>query len=315
VKPSRSFAVLLVAGLALIPSITTRAQAPKPLSMPGYPAVGAPATVTVLAPGAAPRMPLRYKVAADHKSVMDMTMGIGMNMNIGGQAVPMDMPPILMSATIDVTGVAPNGDITFNLAFTKMGVGPGADPNIAAAMEAAGSSITALKGTATVSSRGVTKSAKLDFSKVDPAMQQALGQMTQSIENVSMPLPEEGVGVGARWEVRQTLNAAGITMFQKAEYELTAMDAASVSVKIKIDQTSPPQPMVNPSLPPGVDATVDKMSGSGTGTMTIRFDSLVPTSTIETLSSMVMGMNMGGQVQSMTTDTRMKMTVTPGVRK
>jgi len=123
------------------------------------------------------------------------------------------------------------------------------------------------------------------------------------------------VGVGARWEVRQTLNAAGITMFQKAEYELTAMDAASVSVKIRIDQTSPPQPMVNPSLPPGVDATVDKMSGSGTGTMTIRFDSLVPTSTIETLSSMVMGMNMGGQVQSMTTDTRMKMTVTPGVRK
>jgi len=315
VKPSRSFAVLLVAGLALIPSITTRAQAPKPLSMPGYPAVGAPSTVTVLAPGAAPRSPLRYKIAADHKSVMDMTMGIGMNMNVGGQAMPMDMPPILMSATIDVTSVAANGDVTFNLAFTKMGVGPGADPNIAAAMEAAGASITALKGSATVSSRGVTKSAKLDFSKVDPTMQQALGQMTSSVENISMPLPEEAVGMGARWEVRQTVSGNGLTMFQRAEYEVTAMDASSVTVKVKLDQQAPAQPFSNPSLPPGIDATVDKMTGSGTGTMTIRFDSLVPTSTLETLSSMVMGMNMGGQVQSMSTDTRMKMTIAPGVRK
>ena len=182
-------------------------------------------------------------------------------------------------------------------------------------MEAAGASITSLKGTAIVSSRGVTKSAKLDFSKVDPGMQQTLGQMTSSVENISMPLPEEAVGVGARWEVRQTLNSGGITMFQKAEYELTSMDASAVSVKVKIDQQAPPQPFANPGLPPGVDATIDKMSGSGTGTMTIRFDSLVPTSTVETLSSMVMGMNMGGQVQSMSTDTRMKMTIAPGVRK
>jgi hypothetical protein len=314
-KLSRTLAFLLVAALILVPTVTIRAQAQKPLSMPGYPAVGAPAIVTTLAPGAAPRTPIRYKVAANYKDVMEMTMGIGMTMNVGGMAMPVDMPPMTLSATIDVTGVAPNGDITFNLAFTKMGVAPGADPNIAAAMQAAGASITGLKGSATVSSRGVTKSAKLDFSKVDPSMQQALGQMTSSVENLSMPFPEEALGIGGRWEVRQTLSSGGITMFQKAEYEITAMDATSVSVKVKVDQQAPPQPFSNPSMPPGVDATIDKMSGSGTGTMTIRLDALVPTSTIETLSSMVMGMNMGGQVQSMTSDTRMKMSIAPGVRK
>ena len=46
------------------------------------------------------------------------------------------------------------------------------------------------------------------------------------------------------------------------------------------------------------------MSGTGTGTITIRLDSLVPTSTIEMKSSMVMNMNVAGQTQSMATDTR-----------
>src|SRR6185503_12571335 len=160
--------------------------------------VGTPATVTVLAPGAAPRAPLRYMIAADHKSVMDVTMGIGMNMNMGGTSVPMNLPPIVMSATTDVTGVAPNGDITFNVAFTKMSLGPGADPNITATMEGVAASITALKGTVTMSSRGVTKAVQLDYSKVDPSLQQALAQMTSSIENIAAPLPEEAVGAGAQ---------------------------------------------------------------------------------------------------------------------
>ena len=314
-KPSRIFGALLVAGLVLVPAIGTRAQAQKPLSMPGYPAVGTPASVTLLAPGAEPRRPLRYKIAANHKSLMDMTMTMGMNMNVGGSAMPMDLPPILMSATIDVTGVAANGDITFDLEFTKMGVGPGADPNIASAMETAGASIKGLKGTATTTNRGVTKSVKLDLSKLDAGMQQMMGQMTSSVENVSAPFPEEAVGVGARWETRQALANGGVTMFQKAEYELTAVDATSVSMKIKIDQVAPAQAFSNPAMPAGVDTSLDKMSGTGTGTMTIRFDSLVPTSTVDTLSSMAMTMSMGGQVQSMTSDTRLKMSVAPGVRK
>jgi hypothetical protein len=309
-KLSRTFAFLLVAGLILAPAIAMRAQQ-KPLTMAGYPALGAPPTVTLLAPGAAPRAPLRYKIAAGQKSVMDMTMGVGIAMNVGGMAVPMDMPPILMSANIDVTSVATNGDVTFNVAFTKMGVGPGADPNIAAVMESAAATITSLKGTATVSSRGVTKSAKLDFSKVDPSMHQSLAQMTSSVENLSMPFPEEAVGVGGRWEVRQSMNSGGIAMFQKAEYEVTAMDASSATVKVKIDQQAPPQAFSNPMMPAGVDATIEKMSGTGTGTLTIRFDALVPTSSVETMSSMVMTMS----GQSINSDTRMKMTIAPGVRK
>lgn len=309
-KLSRSVLVLLVAALIVLPAIPTRAQQ-KPIALAGYPAVGSPPVVTILAPGAAPRVALRYKIPAGQKSVMEMTMGVGMNMNVGGMAVPMDMPPIIMAANIDVTNVAPNGDVTFDLAFTKVSIGAGADPTVAAAMEAASASITALKGSATVTSRGVTKSVKLDTSKVDPAMQQALGQMTSQFENMSMPLPEEAVGVGARWEVRQALTAGGMTMFQKAEYEVTAVDAGSVSVKVKIEQQAPPQPFNAAMMPPGTDATIEKMSGTGTGTMTIQMNGLVPTSTIETISSMAMAIS----GQSITSDTRLKMSITGRERK
>lgn len=315
-RTSRLRPVLLVVcafiGAAMPGAQTQQTQA---LSMPGFPAAGAPPTVTVLSSGAAPKKQLRYTIPAMQKARMDMTTTISMAMNMGGMAIPMDMPTMKMSIDIGVTNIAANGDITYNMAFTSATVegGAAADPMVASTMQTALAGITSIKGTSTVSSRGVTKSTKLDIG--DPAMQQIIGQMTSSVENLSMPFPEEAVGAGAKWEVRQGNTTGGQTMFVKSTYELVSIDGNAVSLKVVTEQTAPPQPISNPALPAGAEMNLEKVTGSGTGTILIRLDSLVPTSQLESATTMAMTMSMGGQSQPITTDMKMKVSVAPGKDK
>jgi hypothetical protein len=282
------------------------------LTMAGYPAPGAPAAITVVSTGAGTKKALRYVVPAGHKARMDMTMTMGMAMNIGGMAMPMDMPPMKLTADLGVTTVAPDGDITYTVAFTGLTLDEagGGNPAIAAALQSAAAGITSMKATSTISSRGLTRSTKLEVS--DPTMQQLLGQMTSSIENLSNPFPEEPVGPGARWEVRQALTSGGQTSFLKTEYELVSIEGNAVTLKTKSEQTAPAQSVSNPALPAGREKSHEKQSGSGTGTLIIRLDSLVPNAEMNSTISTSMVMSMGGMTQPVASDMKLKIVIAPG---
>jgi hypothetical protein len=309
VKSLRPVLILSVlAALAVAARPFAQGQSP---AMEGYPAVGAPATVTLLAAGAAPRKALRYAIPAGHKANADMTMTMSMAMNVGGLAMPMDFPNMKIGMAVSVTTVAPNGDITYDLGFTGLTVDDtgGANPAIAAALQPMQASITSIKGTATISDRGVTRSTKIN--SADPSLQQLMGQLTSSAENLSSPFPEEAVGVGARWEVRQANTSGGQTTFQKTVYEIVSIDGAAVSVKVATEQTAPPQSISNPALPAGAEMHLDKMAGTGEGTATIRLDALVPTSQMTMNSAMAMTMGLGGQTQSIVADNKVRVTIAP----
>lgn len=302
--------------LAATASPFAQSQAP---SMPGYPGVGAPALVTLASPGAEPRTRLRYRIAADHKSAMLMTMAVGVSVNVAGMSMPaMEMPVMKMTANLTVTGVAPNGDVTYEVAFTGMSAEalPGMDPSMVAMMQAAAAGITQLRATAIVNDRGINRDMKVDLDKItDPSLRMSLGSLSSSIESMSTPLPEEAVGVGARWEVRQVVRANDAHTFQRIECELVSIEGAVVNLRAKIEQNTPPQVINNPMLPAGASMEIEKMTGSGSGTLAIRLDGLVPTSEISSTSSASMIMNMGGQTQNVNTDTRMKINVAPAAVK
>jgi len=300
----------VLAVCALVASTGSSAQTAQ-LKMPGFPAPGAPPAVTVSSTGAAPKKALRYVIPSGQKATMDITVNMGMSMNLAGMAMPMDMPGMKMTADAEVTKVDPNGDITYTLAFTGLTVDatPGTNPAVAAAFQGAAANITSMKGTTTISNRGVTKSAKMDIG--DPTMQQMLGQMTSTIENLSNPFPEEAVGVGAKWEVRQALTSGGQTSFTKTEYEVVALDGDTVTLKMKMEQTAPPQSVSNPALPPGTEVSLEKLVGSGTGTTKINLNSLVPSVEMNSTISTAMVMSMGGASQPVTSDMTLKMIIAP----
>ena len=284
------------------------------VSLPGYPAVGSPSAVTLASPGAEPRTRLRYKPAAGSKESMTMSMTMGINMVMEGMSMPaMDMPIMKMTADIAVSGVAPNGDVTYDVAFTGMTAEPlpGMDPSLAAMAQGTAETIKALKGSVTMTDRGINKSSSINADQVaDPLLKQMLGSLSGSLESMSMPFPEEAVGVGGKWEVRQAIKSGGAQMFQRIQVEVVSVDAQGVTLKTNVEQTIPQQSMSNPALP-GATMNIEKGGGMSAGTTTVRFNSLVPTSESTGSTAMAMAIDMGGQVQKMSVETKLKVSIAP----
>jgi hypothetical protein len=280
----------------------------------GYPAVGAPAIVTLISAGAAPKSALRYAPPAGSKEHMDMTMTMSMSMDMGGTSVPaMTIPSVTFGADCVVTAVSPSGDLTCTVAFTGLTVEAGANPSVAALMQGMNDDLKSIKGSATISNRGVILTTNIDVSRiVNSPLGQTMGSMTEVMNSVSQPLPEEEVGIGARWEVRNTLHTNGITMFQKAEYELVASDGKTLTLKTKVEQTALPQAMSNPAMPAEADVQLEKYTGTGSGTTRVNLNRLIPTSDGTIENTMVMRVNMAGDSRQMAVTASAKVTIAPG---
>jgi hypothetical protein len=297
--------------MSAVAAAAPRAQAPAP-TMAGYPAVGARAIVTLVQPGAAPRTAMRYRVASTYKTSVDIVTTMDMAMNLGGMPMPMSMPATRMTIELAVTEVAANGDITYGLTFTQASLDASDGNPLAAAMQGSIAMLNGLKGTGTITSRGVTKSARLGTGETgDPALAQALTQVISTLQNLVMPFPEEAVGVDARWEVRTALESNGMHVFQKSTYELVSMSGPSVTLKVSSEQVAPPQAVSMPGMPPGVEATLEKFSGSGLGSYTFRLDGLAGTGEMESTNSTAVGVNMGGNPQSVSSELKIKVTIAP----
>ena len=304
----------IIAGVLLATSVapsTARAQSQQ---TEGFPAAGAPAVVNVTSTGAAPRAALRYMPAAGARQRSDMTMSMSMAMEVGGSSVPaMPMPSIRIGVDCVVTEVAPSGDITYTMAFTGAEIEGGPAPAVAAQFQSMSEALKSIRGSVTISPRGLVRASNLDLgAMVNSPLGQVMGSTTEMLRQASIPLPEEEVGVGARWEVRNTLSAGGVTVFQKTGYEITAYDGKSVTLQTAIEQTAPQQAVTNPALPAGSDVQLERYTGSGSGTMRLTLSELVPTSEATLDNSMAMNVNVGGMAQQMVVTTSMKMAVAPG---
>jgi hypothetical protein len=305
-------AVVAVALLAAVLSVfPERASGQQPGE---YPAAGAPPIIRVLSTGAAPKAALRYTPPAGMKQRIDMTMIMGVSMEMSGAAGPgMTLPAIKMGADCVVTGVAPSGDVTYTVAFTGAEGDPGGNPQIASTIQSMNDALKSVKGSATVSNRGVTLVSNIDFSKVaDSSLGQSMGSTTDQMKVMAIPLPEEELGVGARWEAYQTFVNSGMTMYQKSELELVAVDGRTVTLKAKVEQTAPPQAISNPALPPGAEVHLDRLTGVGTADIKLNLNELVPVSDAAMDTTMLTSVAMGGNAMQVAMNVSMKLTVAPG---
>ena len=95
----------------------------------------------------------------------------------------------------------------------------------------------------------------------------------------------------------------------RAQSKVT-LEGTSVTLRVKSEQTAPAQSVSNPMMP-GATMDVEKMTGTGTGTLVLRLDGLVPTSEMSNTSLALMTMNIGGQTQKMGLEMKMKVSTAP----
>jgi hypothetical protein len=302
---------MVTAASGAVPVTADAQQAPE-----GFPAEGQPAIVTLLSPGQEPRKALRYRIARDHAARMEMSMLMGMAMEVAGTSMPaMQLPAITVSADVAATEVSPSGDVSVRTTFTGSSVEAtaGVDPAIVAAMQGMNADLKGLASTSTISDRGIVRSIQFDLSSItNQELRNTMGSLSSSIEQLSMALPEEPVGVGARWEVRQRLVSSGTLMFQRMTIEVKAIDGDVVTLGSTMEQHAPPQAVSNPALPPDAEIWLQGLSMSGQGEMTLDLRSLVPTSSMSGTTDTDMEVRMAGAAQAMTMHVTMKLSVAPG---
>jgi hypothetical protein len=241
-----------------------------------------PAKIELLAPGAEPRRALKFRPAVNSKQTMTMTMGMSMDMSMGDSPMPkMPIPKMVIKMDLNVQKVDPSGDIYYNFAYGDIKAIAEKDtpPAMLAAMQKSLKSLVGIQGNIVINSSGLVKSKNLIFPKtVEPTLKQTLEQFNTSMDRVSTQLPTEMLGVGAKWQVNDSIESGGIKFNQSSIYEVVEINDVEMKVQTKITQSALPQDLKLPNLGKSVKAKLTSLNSKGEGQYLVRFDSLLPIS-------------------------------------
>lgn len=261
---------------ATTPTPTT--PTPTPSTEPA--AAGDGAVVTLLEPGAEPREPLRLKLSAGQAQTMTMTMRMGMEMSMGPNKMPKQtIPPMQMLMSLSVKEITPEGDIKSEFSLDKIDVlsEPGAAPEMVDALKATLGTMQKISGTSTITPRGIVKSADFQLpADLNPQIKQTMDGMRQQVNQMSVPFPEEALGIGAKWTVRQNLEQQGMKLTQVATWELKERSGTVVKLGSTIVQEAAPQKVSAPGMPPGASVNLDSLNSSGSGTTEVDLAKVAP---------------------------------------
>lgn len=268
------------------------------------PAAGGAPVVKLTSPGAEPRQELRYLLEANHKEKIAMTMTMGMEMGAAGQGMKMNLPPIRMEMELSVTEKLSDSEARCKFSITGVDVLEGGDAQFGSMRDTLKKELQktiGTSGTLVVDHRGVNRETSLELpADMDPQMKQMMEGSRQAMEQMSSPLPQEAVGVGATWEVDQLVAQNGLKLKQKMQFTLAKLDGKLGLFKTTIAQSADRQVANLPNVPAGVTAELLSHTGTGTGEVNFDLSKLVPprsTITIKTDSSIKVSGS--GQEQSM----------------
>ena len=169
-----------------------------------------------------------------------------------------------------------------------------------------------LKGEVSITSRGFMLEATYHPPKNAPEMVlQMLKGIEKSAGELSTPLPEEAVGLGAKWQIEQELDVTGMRMKQTVIHELEKLSEQDFTTKVSLVQSAEPQQMQVPGLPENTKVHLDSLSGSGQGQMKVTLTRIVPQSNVDLESTAKMTTVAVEQRQVTKVTTKMEMEISP----
>lgn len=318
-------------GSAPVDAAPVLSEADRPKSMPEAPGgllakgkadeilkAGGKPKITLLEAGAEPRSKLGYDFTIGKKQRLGMGLTMTLQMQAPGRPLPAtEVPKITMLFDLEAKSKQPTGD--FDVTGMLNGIEFGKlDPGQQAVMDQMKAQLDGLNGltmTYVVSPFGRVRDVDVKLpGDAKSAAAQTLGQMTQSFESMVAPLPEEPVGVGAKWEVITRVSATGADMIQWATYELAERDGNKVGLKLRVAQLAASPDIQAPGMPPGMSARLVKLSSAGEGNSNLSLADVAPlaggltlNTSMEIEMSQASAMPVGGGAQRMSFDTRVRM--------
>lgn len=214
------------------------------------------------------------------------------------------IPATKLTMEIVVNQIATNGDISFNFTYKNVEIvaEPGTPAAVIDPIRRSLIPLVGLSGSVVVNSQGQTKSTTINLpQELDSTTQQIFEQLSSSLGQLYAPLPEEAVGIGARWRASQELNINGIQLTQSAIYELVSNQDNVLQLKLLVEQEAPPQEIklpASPDLPAGLQVQLRSFSSQGEGEMTLGLGQMLPQrSILSSRSSVVLNFKPTGTEQ------------------
>jgi hypothetical protein len=271
--------------------------------------------VELLAPGAEPRQELRFQPKVNTKQITTITTNMDAVGSLSGQPMPsIKIPASVMKMETTITQVDANGDIHSQFSFTDADVTPAPDspPEVVNMLRSALKLIVGLKGTSIVDNRGQIKAGNIELPEAsDPITNQLFKQISNSLAQASSPLPQEAVGIGAKWRVASQLNVSGINLSQSTIYELVALKDNVATFNVSLEQQAQSQKLSLPGMPAGATFTLKSLKSQGQGQIVVPLDMAIPVrSTISVRSQNEMSVKPANGDEDATLETNISMQMT-----
>lgn len=245
------------------------------------------ATLKLVSDGKGAKQRLRFAPTKGAKYTIVSTSQESKTRGLKGKLGPAETTPLIRSTIeVEVTDVTKDGDLHYAFAYKKIEVVPDTrtKPEVVKAYETALAVAVAIKGTAVVTNRGLTKQVNFETpADASQELRNAVEMARSTMTQIALPLPEEEIGVGAQWQTTFGTTVGEITANTKVTYQLVLL--ANSKAKLKI-------------------TTIVKGKGSGAGNLTtdttgdgeteINLSSMIPTSSSAALRTEV-GLDMDGK--------------------
>ena len=132
-----------------------------------------------------------------------------------------------------------------------------------------------------------------------PSAKEDVETLKETFSNSEFVLPEEAVGVGAKWELKHKRKKRGMMVDETIVHELTAVEGNVLSVKSTVNQSGASQKISNPVMP-ALKVDMNKMTGTVLETTTMDLTKSFPThATVNESSEVNMSMANAGQKQNL----------------
>ena len=266
------------------------------------------AETRLLEAGAEPRAELRLHPVAGQSEQVDMVMNMQMSMTMMGQIQQVQLPPVVMAMRVNVTQVFEDGSFAAETRLQSVRIEDDgqAAPDLVASLRQSMSGMEGMNIWAHMSTRGQALESRASVPD-DPSLSASVNSFQQNVAQAQVLLPEEPVGVGAKWSTTSKVNSNGVLMDATTTYTLRERQGDSIGLDVAIDMavdTSQPMTPV-----PGVSFTFKEFSGRGAGNVSWDLGHLMNRSTLGETMHLVLEGSQGSQTMTMGMDMGVKLEV------
>jgi hypothetical protein len=238
------------------------------------PTQGSSPEIRLLNAGRGPREQLRLAptVGASEHAVMTLRMRFEQS---GISQASISLP--IRATVVETLQVStPTGDLHTTYSYPSFEVLEGKDLTDAQreAVQQALTGFNGLSGELTVTTRNEYVDGSLDLPPdLDPRISQFLGQLRDQARELTVPLPAEAVGQGARWRATTQLTLNGIQVRDVFEYQLKRRAGTTLDLDVRGRETASRQTV---DTPQGATLRVKDFKTTFRGTTTLDLTRLAP---------------------------------------